>query len=192
MYLIVEVPRRTAVLRGSRLKNTLECTWRLSMNSLAGHLLIAPPQERDLDFVRTVILLIQHSEQQAFGVVLNRPTTTKVRSVWRGTKRCQCEDVVCSGGPVSGPLIALHTQQPLGEIEVLPGVCYSVQKKHLDELFHTPTHPLKVFDSHAGWGPGQLDEFVARGSWGTLSATPEHVFHAGPNLWGKVSKVATS
>ena len=54
------------------------------MKSLAGHLLIAPQQERDLDFMRTVILLIQHSEEQAFGVVLNRPTTTTARQTWRG------------------------------------------------------------------------------------------------------------
>ena len=53
------------------------------MKSLAGHLLIAPQHERDLDFIRTVILLIQHSEEQALGVVLNRPTTTTVRQVWR-------------------------------------------------------------------------------------------------------------
>ena len=54
------------------------------MKSLAGHLLIAPSQERDPDFAGTVILLIQHSEEQAFGVVLNRPTTTTVREVWQG------------------------------------------------------------------------------------------------------------
>ena len=54
------------------------------MKALLGHLLIAPQHERDLDFVGTVILLIQHSEEQAFGVVLNRPTTTTVQQAWRG------------------------------------------------------------------------------------------------------------
>ena len=94
------------------------------MKPLVGHLLITPPEMRDLDFVGTVILLIQHSEEQAFGVVLNQPTTTTMRQAWRG--RCQRDGFLYSGGPVSGPLLTLHTNQALGEIEVLPGVYYFV------------------------------------------------------------------
>lgn len=161
------------------------------MKSLFGHLLIAPPQERDLDFLRTVILLIQHSEEQAFGVVLNRPTSTKVRQVWRGTRRRQANGFVYSGGPVSGPLIALHAEPSLGELEVLQGVYYSVQKRHLEILLHAAKHPLKVFQSHVGWGPGQLEEVVANGPWRILPATAEHVFHIGSDLWDQVSKAAS-
>ena len=124
------------------------------MKPLLGHLLIAPPEVRDLDFIGTVILLVQHSEEQAFGVVLNRPTTTTVRQAWRG--RCQRDGFLYSGGPVSGPLLALHTNQSLGEIEVLPGVFYSVQKRQLDQLVRCPGGSLKMFQSHVGWGPGDL------------------------------------
>ena len=137
------------------------------MKSLTGHLLIAPPQEPDPDFVRTVILLVQHSEEQAFGVVLNRPTATTVRQAWQGKSPCQCDEVVYSGGPVSGPLLALHTDPSLGEIEVLPGVYYSVQKRHLEQLVGYPRHPLKVFHSHVGWGPEQLERFLEDGPWRT-------------------------
>ena len=160
------------------------------MKSLAGHLLIAPSQERDLDFAGTVILLIQHSEEQAFGVVLNWPTTTTIQQAWRGKSRCQRDDFVYSGGPVSSPLMALHTEPSLGEIEVLPGVHYSVQKKQIEQLIRYPGHPLKVFQSHVGWGPGQLERFLADGPWRILPATTEHVFHAGPSLWEEVSKLA--
>jgi putative transcriptional regulator len=161
------------------------------MKTLLGHLLIAPPQTRDLDFIRTVILLIQHSEEQAFGVVLNRATSTTVRQAWQGRSRCQRDEFVYSGGPVSGPLMALHTNPSLGKIEVLPGVYYSVQKRHLETLLHATTHPLKVFQSHVGWGPDQLERFLEDGPWRTLPATTEHVFHAGPNLWEEVSKLAS-
>ena len=113
------------------------------MKSLLGHLLIAPPHERDLDFIRTVILLIQHSEEQAFGVVLDRPTPTKVRQAWQGRSRCQHDEFVYTGGPVSSPLIALQTEPFLGEIEVLPGVYYSVQKGHLEQLLRYPMHSLR-------------------------------------------------
>jgi putative transcriptional regulator len=161
------------------------------MRKLLGHLLAAPPQERDPDFVGTVILLIQQSEEQAFGVVLNRPTTTTVRQAWRSKSPCQCDAVVYSGGPVSGPFMALHSDPSLGEIEVLPGVYYSVQKKQLEQLVRRPTHPLRIFDSHVGWGPGQMERFLEKGPWRTTPATPEHVFDAKPNLWEEVSPGGT-
>ncbi len=159
------------------------------MKSLTGDLLVAPPEERDLDFMGTVILLVQHSEEQAFGLVLNRPTTTTVKQAWRGRRRCHCEEVVYSGGPVSSPLMVLHTDEYLAEIEVLPGIYYSVQVKQLDELFRRPRHPIKVFNSHVGWGPGQLKRFLKAGPWRILAATPAQVFHAGPGLWNEVSSL---
>lgn len=159
------------------------------MNSLTGHLLVASPQERDLDFIETVILLIQHSEEQAFGVVLNRPTTTTVRQAWRGKSRCEGDELLYSGGPVDGPLMVLHSETSLGEIEVLPGVYYSVKKKLVEQLIGSPCHPRKVFQSHVGWGPGQLERFVENGAWRILPATPEHVFHAGANLWDEANGI---
>jgi putative transcriptional regulator len=161
------------------------------MKSLTGHLLIAPPQERDLDFIGTVILLIQHSEEQAFGLVLNRSTTTTVRQAWQGRSRCKRDEFVYSGGPVSGPLMALHAEPSLGEIEVLPGVYYSVQKEHLEQLIRYPRRPLKIFQSHVGWGPGQLERFLENNPWQIMPATAEHVFHLGPDLGDEVSKLTS-
>ena len=158
------------------------------MKPLVGQLLIAPRELRDLDFIGTVILLIQHSAEQAFGVVLNRPTTMTVRQAWRG--RCQGEEFVYSGGPVSGPLLALHTNQAFGEIEVLPGVFCSVEKRQLEQLVRCPGGPLKMFQSHVGWGPGDLEQFLENGPWRILPATADHVFHVGLNLWEEVSKVS--
>ena len=160
------------------------------MKSLAGHLLIAPPEERDLDFIGTVILLIQHSEEQAFGVVLNRPTSKTVVKVWKGKKRWKCDQPVYSGGPVAGPLMALHTDTFLGEIEVLPSVYYSVQKGHLEWLIQHPTGPFKIFTSHIDWGPGQLERFLEAGPRRMLPATRDYVFDVEADFWGRMSKLA--
>ena len=102
------------------------------MKALAGHLLLAAPQERDLDFIGSVILVVQHSEEQAFGVILNRPTEKTVGKVWKGRTRLECDQPLYSGGPVSSPLLALHTQVAIAEITVLPGVYYSVLPDHLE------------------------------------------------------------
>jgi putative transcriptional regulator len=161
------------------------------MTTLQGHLLVAPPQEPDPDFARAVILLIQHCEQQAFGVVLNRPDGTALRQVWRGKCR-RGDDLLYSGGPVPGPLIALHADRPFGEIEVFPGVFYSVKQKSLKGLFETEGRPLKVFQSHVGWGPGQLDQFLANGPWRTMPAAAEHVFDTTSDLWDRVSALVSA
>jgi putative transcriptional regulator len=162
------------------------------MTSLAGHLLVAPPHERDLDFIRTVILLVQHSEEQAVGLVLNRPTDTPLKKAWRGRWHGPYNPPTYGGGPVPGPIMALHTAQVFGELEILPGIYYSVQKGHLERLMEQPPGRLKVFASHAGWGPGQLEQFLAAGPWLVLPATAERVFCQGPGLWEEVSKPATA
>jgi len=156
--------------------------------SLQGHLLAAPPHEFDPDFVKTVILLIQHSQQQAVGVVLNRPTETTVKEYWKSVlkKPCDFDGPMHCGGPVPGPLMAIHCCEANSEIEVLSGVYYSVTKKNLDKLVRQPDLRLKVFDSHAGWGPGQLDQQLDAGAWLSAPATAEHVFSDGEQLWEEV------
>ena len=86
--------------------------------------------------------------------------------------------------------MVLHTDPSLGEIEVLPGVFYSVEKRRLKELFDAKRHRMKVFHSHVGWGREQLDQFLEDGPWRILSATAEHIFSVGTNLWEEVSKLA--
>jgi putative transcriptional regulator len=157
------------------------------MNSLAGRLLIAPPHETDPDFVNTVILLIQHSDQQAVGVVLNRPTGKTIEHIWTGKRNWKSHKAVYSGGPVPGPLMAIHDCQALGEIEVLSGIYYSVQKKHLEKIIARDDVHCKIFDSHTGWGPGQLEAWLCDKGFLILPATSECVFDAGDTLWQKAS-----
>jgi len=155
------------------------------MNSLAGHLLIAPAIERDPDFVKMVILLIQHSDQQAVGVVLKRQSSKTVDEVWTGKRNWKSQQCVYSGGPVPGPLMAVHSFQPLGKIEILTGVYYSVQKKHLEQIVTRTDIQCKFFNSHTGWGPGQLEQWLEGKAFCILPATPECVFDIVDNLWEK-------
>jgi len=48
------------------------------MESLRGHLLIAGPRLVDPNFWRTVVLIVDHNDEGAFGLVLNRPSETSV------------------------------------------------------------------------------------------------------------------
>jgi putative transcriptional regulator len=162
------------------------------MKSLQGQLLIASPLLLDPNFVKTVVLLIQHSHQGALGVILNRPTSKKVKELWKevGGAPCKSEENVCLGGPVSGPLIAVHTNQFFAEMEILPGVFFAAKRQHLDGLVLQQDDLLKVFFGHAGWGPGQLDNEIQAGGWLILPATTECIFYRGDDLWERVSRQA--
>jgi putative transcriptional regulator len=160
------------------------------MASLEGYLLVAAPQLLDDNFVKTVVLLVQHNDQGALGVVVNRPTSKTVKELWAdvGDAPCDSERPVFLGGPVSGPLMAIHGSAAHAEIEILPGMFFAARKQNLDELVVQKDHPLKVFVGHAGWAPGQLEKELELGAWHTTPATVEFVFGEESDLWQRISK----
>ena len=81
------------------------------MKSLKGHFLVASPHLADANFYRSVVLMIQHDEDGAVGLVLNRPTDNTIAEVWEmiSESPCDVQGCVSIGGPVAGPLMALHT-----------------------------------------------------------------------------------
>jgi putative transcriptional regulator len=160
------------------------------MKSLRGQLLVATPQLPDENFYRTVVLMVEHTEDGALGVVLNRLADRSVAELWHEVSQEACDDQrpVNLGGPVSGPLIAIHTDPDLAEMEVLPGVYLAAQKSHLDRLVAQDEHHYRVYLGHSGWGRGQLEGELEQGAWLTTPATREYVFHDGDDLWETVAK----
>ena len=165
------------------------------MVDLTGHLLIAIPDLGDPNFSKTVVLLFQHSQEGASGIILNRPSDSSVSDVWEEVagEPCDCEDLVSVGGPVQGPLIALHTSPVLAETQVLPAgpssnkpVYISLAREHLIDLVRQQEHSFRIYCGYSGWGPGQLESEIAQGGWLTLKANPEHVFNSPDALWRQV------
>ena len=155
------------------------------MESLEGQLLVASPQLADPNFARALVLLIEHNQEGAFGVVVNRPLTKTIQELWRevGSAPCHSRQPVYVGGPVPGPLLSLHTRPALAEMEPAPGVFFAAKKPHLDELVLSEEPAYKVFVGHAGWGAGQLENELHQGAWRTLPATAEYVFSTDELLW---------
>ena len=77
------------------------------MESLEGQLLVATPQLMDPNFARTLVLLIQHTDEGALGVVVNRPLGKTIQELWRevGSAPCHSRQPIYLGGPVPGPLM---------------------------------------------------------------------------------------
>ncbi len=148
------------------------------MNPLAGRLLVASRSLRDPNFAQTVVLMIEHGHEGALGVVLNRLTDQTVRDVWRTIGEFDCDNPqpLNSGGPVPGPLVALHTHGDLGEKQVLPGVFMSVQKEMLDQIVSAEFGEFRIYSGHSGWGGGQLEGEIEAGGWVTGPASSSDVF----------------
>jgi putative transcriptional regulator len=158
------------------------------MNSLAGQFLVASPHLRDPNFVRTVVLMLQHEDQGALGVIINRPGDKTVDEVWTmiGGDPPGCDDFVYVGGPVAGPLIAIHNQRKLGEREILPELFMSMQKDSIDALVRKSSATFRLFSSHAGWGGGQLENELSVGGWLTTPAVSADIFGNYEIIWKEV------
>lgn len=158
------------------------------MESLVGQLLIAIPELPDSNFFRSVVLMLQHSEDGASGVVLNRPSNITVATVWDqiSTEVCNSEQTVNVGGPVEGPLIALHPSLALGEVQILPGLFMSISRENLNQLVTQDKHQFRIYSGYAGWAPQQIESEIERGGWLTIRAEFEHVFDSPDELWKNV------
>ena len=162
------------------------------MNSLQGHFLIAAPNLDDPNFFRTVVLMIEHHDLGAMGVVLNRPSDKLLREVWSQVSDAPCEtdEPIYVGGPVSGPLLAVHDREEYSELEVLPGVHLATNKGALSALVASQTAKVRYVADYAGWGKGQLESELQMGGWLTTPATSELVFSDPDPLWSEVVEIA--
>ena len=160
------------------------------MENLQGHFLVASNDLLDANFLRTVVLIVQHGPDGALGLVLNRQTPTNLQQVWEqvGDSPCARNDLLSLGGPVSGPLMAVHTLASASDIEIIAGLYFTTGAESLRELATQPEPSARFFIGHAGWGPGQLEGELESGSWLTGPATIDTVFSAADDLWLRVTK----
>ena len=160
----------------------------------AGRLLVASPTLLDPNFVRTVVLLLDHDGEGTLGVVLNRPTTVPVASVLPGWADTVDEPpVLFDGGPVSGDsaLAGACVPEAGGEDPVgfrrLFGPTGMVDLDTPLEVLAPAMTRMRIFAGYAGWGGGQLDAELEEGSWYVVDAETADIFAPAPDeLWRQV------
>jgi putative transcriptional regulator len=155
--------------------------------SLRGSLLIAAPQLLDPNFRRTVVLVADHGEEGAMGVILNRPSGMTVSDAAPDLEPLIGPDApIFAGGPVqptSGVVLAevVEADEPVfADVVLIPG---------LGELADVVdgAGSIRVFAGYAGWGPGQLDDELGREDWIVEPAQASDIFSEEPEaLWGSV------
>jgi putative transcriptional regulator len=150
--------------------------------SLGGQLLIAAPSMGDY-FHRTVILLVEHSDQGAFGLVLNRPTETSVgEAAPELAELIGSEHVLHVGGPVQPNAVTAVGEHadPGDATKLIVGAVGMVDLDEPPELSR-----VRIFAGYAGWGPEQLEGEMEQEAWILEDAHPDDPFAEG-DLWAQV------
>lgn len=161
--------------------------------SLTGNFLISAKHLRDPNFYRSVVLMVEHNQSGAMGLVINRPSEVTVSRALQGHFELpDTGDVVFSGGPVEkAALFILHNSEEFDgdEPSVVPGL-YVGNSAHVFEdivLSVNAGHEalkFRIFAGCAGWAPEQLEGEISRGDWLTVPATTEMIFHDDPyEIW---------
>ena len=145
---------------------------------------MATPALVDPNFRRTVVLVAEHGEAGAMGVVLNRPSQTAVaEAIPELVSLAGDEEPVFVGGPVAvDSLLALaEVENPDDAAELVVGTVAFVQDPEV------PALRGRVFVGYAGWSPGQIEAELDEESWIVVPAEPDDVFSDDPDeLWSSV------
>jgi putative transcriptional regulator len=159
------------------------------MESLKGHLLIAGPGLLDPNFWRSVVLVGEHSEEGALGVVLNRSSETPVTEAVPELALL-AEDIgaVHVGGPAQpSAVVVLADFVDASDAESLVLDTIGFLPSEVDPIALGELRRARVYVGYAGWGPGQLDGELEEGSWIVEPARAEDVFTSDPDgLWSAV------
>jgi putative transcriptional regulator len=159
--------------------------------SLRGKLLLASPTLLDPNFVRTVVLIAEHNDEGAMGLVLNRPAATTVsEAVPDLAWLAEGDEQVYVGGPVAETAVIV-----LAEFE-RPEIAGALVEEDLGFIGTDADEPdelegairrARVFAGHAGWGPGQLEGELESDSWIVEPPLRDEIFTAdAQGLWAAV------
>ncbi len=162
-------------------------------SGLKGRLLVATPTVGDPNFAGTVVLMLEHSDEEgAMGVVLNRPSDIHVAEHLPGWTDVVVEPpVVFLGGPVN-PNTAMCVARVDAQM-VDGGWSPVVGRVGTVDLSLDPAHAapgvaeVRIFAGYAGWAPRQLEEEIEDGGWFVVDADPSDALSPVPDdLWRDV------
>ncbi len=163
--------------------------------TIRGHLLIAGPRLKDPNFFKAAVLLVEHNDEGAMGLVINRPSSVTVANALAGHfDLSQATGYVYQGGPVEQTaLFILHNSQSLDpdETPIIPelfiGSCAEVFEEVVQTSLLDHSIRYRIFSGCSGWGAGQLEAELVRGDWFVMRSNLDYVFADDPyTVWDEL------
>ena len=134
-----------------------------------GKILISEPFLRDATFGRSVILLIDHTDEGTMGLIINKPLPIFVNDIIKEFK--YINDIpLYKGGPVAtDTLFYLHTLANIsGAIPVSKGLYlngdFDEIKKYILQGNKVDQH-IRFFLGYCGWEGEQLNDELKENTW---------------------------
>jgi putative transcriptional regulator len=158
-------------------------------DSLRGKLLIASPSLVDPNFARSVVLITEHNDDGAMGVVLNRPSETAVEEVAPELGGLVSAEPVFIGGPVQPQALVVLAEfndtDAAAWIVVADVGFLSAEADHAS--LEDTIRRGRVYAGYSGWGAGQLEGEMAEDAWIVEPPLPAELFPDDPaGLWQDV------
>lgn len=156
----------------------------------SGRLLVALPALDDPNFARSVVLVLEHDDEGALGLVLNRPTTTPIDEVLQGWSSLAAAPAnLYGGGPVEPQAVvglAVARDQATAGVGIT-GRIRTVDPTGDPTLLAGEVERARIFAGYSGWAPGQLEAELEEDAWLVVDATPDDVVSEHPeDLWHTV------
>lgn len=168
--------------------------------SLAGQLLVAPPDMRDPRFAESVIYLVRHDAEGAMGLVINkaigkRPLAEVLKEFGVESEAAEGNVRLHYGGPVQPELVfVLHTAdyEGPGTTVLDDDLAITSRSAILEDIAKSegPRRSLLAM-GYAGWAPGQLDREMERRNWVVAPAEKNLIFSDDPEaVWERAREKA--
>lgn len=170
------------------------CRGGLTAMSVAGRLLVATPPMDDPNFERSVILMLRHDDEGAFGLVVSHPSeelsAVEGSALAGWVDRTSPPAVLFQGGPVQlNTVIGLarfddDTERSWTERAVTDVWTVDLRSDASNAL---ECRTLRLFAGYSGWGSGQLEGELAAHHWFVVDFRPDDAFDSAPHtLWRRV------
>jgi putative transcriptional regulator len=159
--------------------------------SINGMLLVATPKVSEGLFQQSVCLVVNHNQQGAAALLLNRPIPTiDVLGAALSAKLpalASKPDIsrLHFGGPCSGPLVAIHKHKEFAEAGGLNGIYIAADLAKVEQAAKVADDDFRLIVGHSLWQPGQLENEIKSGCWYILPAMPDLVFAPDDEMWGR-------
>ena len=160
-----------------------------------GGFLAAWPDLVDPNFFHRVLVVCQHGDAGAYGLVVNDPLEQTTRDLMPSHPIFGSLDFpVFRGGPVqTSTLQYLHRiprelpgAAPVTD-EVWIGGDFDALARFVERNPERALGEVRLFLGYSGWGAGQLEEELRGGSWVPAACGPEEVFSDDPaGAWQRV------
>jgi putative transcriptional regulator len=160
-------------------------------DSLRGKLLVASPALLDPNFARSVVLITEHTDDGAMGVVLNRPSETDVDEVAPELAPVVDGEPIFIGGPVQPKALVVLAEfsDPDAAAWIVAADVGFVAANTVGDRLEEAVRRGRVYAGYSGWGAGQLETELEEEAWIVEPPEREEVFtHEPDGLWAAVLK----